>query len=538
MRLDRVTHSGAQGFEGYLPVDSGTWTVVGAPAGDAGAALTGRVSPYSPVSVQPTGDDIRTTITELRRPSLQLTVEPTTETMQLGTVQDVLVTVQALPGDTGSLSDLVFDAPDIVELGEGFDGPALEVVGIIDGAPTAPFSLEPGATRTFTVQLMAVGEGTASVDAVLTGTDDLGEPVAEAARGDISVTIGGGAEGIPPPEIVHAYVRSSGGHVDGTASGAPGTTVRVSILTSAPRPQDGACSPDLTGDGVERVGSTEVVLDDAGNGTFAIEGILAEGDYAYGIASVGGTASAVSRCALVTGAVPAVSISDADVAEGTNADGTTPLTFRVSLAGPAEGAVSVVARSVDRTATAPDDYLPLDTTLTFLPGETSAQVIVQVVADASAESDESIRVVLSDPVGVTIPVPDSSQLDGEATGDIVDDDGDAGSGMDLRGEWDVKPVSGPSEIAVALTLKSHDQASGRVAGSIRFKSGGRTVTWDVTGRLKGDQLTLTVTDQDGAAGKIAGPVKERAGTLSVVLKTVGRNGVFGDPVRATLVAPR
>lgn len=66
-------------------------------------------------------------------------------------------------------------------------------------------------------------------------------------------------------------------------------------------------------------------------------------------------------------------------------------------------AVSVDYATVDGTATAPDDYLPISGTLTFNPGVTALTITGLVVDDSEYEPvDEYFDVVLSNPTAGTI----------------------------------------------------------------------------------------------------------------------------------------
>ena len=112
-------------------------------------------------------------------------------------------------------------------------------------------------------------------------------------------------------------------------------------------------------------------------------------------------------------AMPAASIGDATVTEG-NA-GTTPAVFDVTLTNPSAFSTTVDWATADGTATAGTDYAAASGTLTFLPGETSAQVSVDVLGDATVELDESFSVTLSNPGGMTI-------AGATGTGTITDDD--------------------------------------------------------------------------------------------------------------------
>ena len=110
-----------------------------------------------------------------------------------------------------------------------------------------------------------------------------------------------------------------------------------------------------------------------------------------------------------------ISISSHGVTEGDL--GTVDLAYTVRLR-PA----SMVATSVDYadagsgTATPGVDYVPLSPgMLVFAPGDTVKTVTVQVRGDELVESDETVLVALSNPVGASIAV-------GTATGTIVNDD--------------------------------------------------------------------------------------------------------------------
>ena len=77
---------------------------------------------------------------------------------------------------------------------------------------------------------------------------------------------------------------------------------------------------------------------------------------------------------------------------------------------------SVHGAMVDDVSLTPlGDYLPVAGTLTFAPGETSKTVTVPVIGDRLDETDETFRLLLSNPAGV---VPPPAQL----TGTILDDD--------------------------------------------------------------------------------------------------------------------
>lgn len=109
-----------------------------------------------------------------------------------------------------------------------------------------------------------------------------------------------------------------------------------------------------------------------------------------------------------------VAIAGGSVVEGNS--GTTQLAFTVSLSAPAADAVTVNYATGGGTATAGSDYVAQSGTLTFAPGETVRTILVDVIGDATFESDETFAVTLSAP-SVNARVQTSS-----ATGTITNDD--------------------------------------------------------------------------------------------------------------------
>ena len=111
--------------------------------------------------------------------------------------------------------------------------------------------------------------------------------------------------------------------------------------------------------------------------------------------------------------VPSLSITDVGANEGDGAD--TPYGFSVTLSNPSEEPVTVDVATVDGTATAPSDYTPVETTLTFSPGETAKVVTVDVKGDTAHEHDETFTVALTDATNATV-------ADGTGEGSIANDD--------------------------------------------------------------------------------------------------------------------
>ena len=114
-----------------------------------------------------------------------------------------------------------------------------------------------------------------------------------------------------------------------------------------------------------------------------------------------------------TVSAPALSISNASVAEGDS--GTTDLAFTVSLSKASDKTVTVDYATSNGTATAGQDYAAKTGTVTFAPGVLSQQVKVAVNGDSTVESDETLTVTLSAPSNATLATA-------SATGTIANDD--------------------------------------------------------------------------------------------------------------------
>ena len=140
-------------------------------------------------------------------------------------------------------------------------------------------------------------------------------------------------------------------------------------------------------------------------------------------------------------AVPAVSLADSSVVEGTSAT-PTPASVTATLSTPAAEAVSVQWTTVDGTATSPADLTAASGTLMFAPGETSRTIDLSVVADGVVEPDESFNVQLSAPHGMTI-------ADGAAVVTIDDDDLPALAVSDVSV---IEPDAGTTNATFEITL--------------------------------------------------------------------------------------
>ncbi len=103
----------------------------------------------------------------------------------------------------------------------------------------------------------------------------------------------------------------------------------------------------------------------------------------------------------------------------------TSAAITVTRSGAATGAVSVDYATGDGTAVATSDYTPASGTLNFGVGDATPKTFaVPVTNDASAEPDETVNLVLSNPVGGTLGTQSSAMLT------IANDDSQGGGGGD------------------------------------------------------------------------------------------------------------
>ncbi|MBI2212750.1 MAG: DUF11 domain-containing protein [Acidobacteria bacterium] len=154
--------------------------------------------------------------------------------------------------------------------------------------------------------------------------------------------------------------------------------------------------------------------------TVAVGGSVADGTVISNTATVSSSTSDPntgdeSATATTTVQTIPISIDDVTVFEG-NA-GTTAMTFTVSLARAPGATVTVNYTTANDTALAGSDYSAAAGTVTFVPGDQSETIVVQVTGDTTDEVNETLFVNLS---GVTGP---GNLADTQGLGTITDDDG-------------------------------------------------------------------------------------------------------------------
>jgi hypothetical protein len=519
-------------FRGYLPAESGTWTIVGHPQGDAGAPLLSRPSPYRHATVRMGHDDVVASIIAERRPTLSMELTPQSPEMELGETQTVEVTVTAVGGEAGDLRDLVFDDPTILG---GTDGGPLAVIGVAEAVPTG-FSLGLGASRTFQVTIQAVGLGAGAIGGAVSGTDDIGGPArAKVISEAIGVEPGetGGPRAPEPPVIASAVVGPDGaaGPIEGTVPGAPGSSVRVSLFAAPAGGLD--CAQLLEGIGIASLGSFGADIGADGTGTFAGTAALQPGTWVYGVTVTQEGVSKVGDCRLVAETEPTLSVTDADVTEGGSKKAATELEFTIELSSPSQSEVRVQVATADAGATAPDDYAAVDEVVVIPAGRVSIGVRVPVVPDGDVEEDEQLTLTLRDPVGARLD-PDATQ----AVGTIADAPTKDAGVIDLRGRWVVAQKPRDPDLRNSLVIEAQDQASGdwkgrltvEYVGSGAFSGGpdcrGTVCTFKLTGTIDGRKVTMRVATS-GQTVKLSGALRVRDGAPTITLSGIGLGGRKG-----------
>ncbi|MCS7072996.1 MAG: T9SS type A sorting domain-containing protein [Bacteroidia bacterium] len=78
--------------------------------------------------------------------------------------------------------------------------------------------------------------------------------------------------------------------------------------------------------------------------------------------------------------------------------------------------VSVFIRTVNKTATSPEDYESVSGRITFLPGQTTQTVLINIFQDLVRESNEQFAIVLKEPWNAVIQQQDTAFVS------IIDDD--------------------------------------------------------------------------------------------------------------------
>ena len=176
---------------------------------------------------------------------------------------------------------------------------------------------------------------------------------------------------------------------------------------------------------------------------------------------------------------PTVSIAGSSVTEGNV--GTKAMTFTATLSNPSAFASDADWATADGTATAGVDYTAATGTVSFAPGETVAQITVDVLGDTDAEPDETFSVTLSAPNGLTLGTS-------TATGTILDDDR-------LATTLSVKVIAAKTKVGAKGVLESATADAQVTITLLKWKSG----AWVQLGSRVVGVTKLGDRDADGKA---------------------------------------
>jgi len=194
---------------------------------------------------------------------------------------------------------------------------------------------------------------------------------------------------------------------------------------------------------------------------------------------------------------PTVSINDVSIVEGNS--GATNALFTATLSAASTQTVTVNYSTTNGTGSAGSDYVAQSGTLTFDPGETLKNIIIQVTGDTALEPNETFFVNLSGASNAVIAIS-------QGTGTIVNDDVSlaviafhatpSGFDVDFNKPVDVSVLNlydteaqlfGPADVTVV------GAATGPVRGSLVLDATGRTATFVRTGGvLVPDIYTVTL----------------------------------------------
>ncbi len=255
------------------------------------------------------------------------------------------------------------------------------------------------------------------------------------------------------------------------------------------------------------------------------------------------------------GAPRSLAISDVSVIEGDS--GTLSALVTVTLSSASAQTVTVNYATANGTAVAPGDYTVTSGTLSFHPGETSAQISVAVLGDSLDETNELVLVNLSASTNATIAdaqgvvtITDNDPAPSLTIGDVTVTEGNSGT-LNAVFAVALSAISGQT-VTVDYTTASGTAASPgdftAASGTITFNPG--AISAQVTVAVAGDTLdeaneTFVVNLSAAANATIAdsqgvGTINDNDATPSMVINNVtvteGNTGTVNASFTVTLSA--
>ncbi len=203
-------------------------------------------------------------------------------------------------------------------------------------------------------------------------------------------------------------------------AGGSSTNVKGSLNSSASSSfnldfyRNSACDPSGSGEGEHFIGTTLVTTDVQGNANFDVTFAVATASTELLTATAtdqSGNTSEFSPCA--TAGTIGLSIGDVSTQEGDS--GTTSFSFPVTLQSAAIQDVVVTFATQGGIALPPVDFVAASGAITIPAGQTSGQIVVQVIGDTDVEDDEQFFVNLTAATNASI-------VDSQGKGTILNDD--------------------------------------------------------------------------------------------------------------------
>ncbi len=207
-------------------------------------------------------------------------------------------------------------------------------------------------------------------------------------------------------------------------------------------------------------------------------------------------------------------VTSFSVAEGDS--GTTVIGFHIQLTQSPNAEVSIAYTTDDGTATAGEDYIATDGTLTFDEGTTdlTQTISISIRGDTEEEADETFHVRLSNPRNVHFGGGDSMRQTIETTITIADDDvlpppppslfltpsvveiteGDGGAGGETNAEFQVRLTRVPSQTVTLnyatqdVTATAGQDYTAARGGIITFAAGTTDLTQTISVPILDDTL--------------------------------------------------
>ena len=311
------------------------------------------------------------------------------------------------PAVTVSPTQFGFDSTDWGTTSVEVTATAVEDDNVVDETVTISHTVTTGCAGTYPTTL-AIFSVRMTVDDDDTGIFSIDSP--RVVEGDSGTTPMIFTVTLAPPASVQATVDYTYALSGSATSGVDHAAVTPSsdTLTFAPGETSKAITVTVNGDtDMEPDEGIGIQLRNPGPSGFA----LASGS--------GRMASGI----IVDDDRPTLTIDSPRVTEGDS--GTTQLVFTVRLSPASTGQVTVDWSTPGGTAATGTDYTAASGTLTFAAGETSKTIPVTVRGDSEIEPDETVEVVIFDPVPSGTPIRDADgaiAANTRGVGTIVDDD--------------------------------------------------------------------------------------------------------------------